>query len=230
MIQESVREMTAEERALLEPALRPTPAGDRAPSRRAIAWAAIGLAVFAVALAVLLVVRPGGMEPYALLLVGATIASAVRLRFAAVAHGRARTQRAWVDAYAANNAREIARILEDGRVTVRRVRAVAVVELESMEDEGTGYLYDLGDGRTLFLKGQDYEPFDEDAPWPATEFEIVRAAHNGRFVELVARGRALRPLRVVGRGELDPQAAWDEREEVLEMGLDDALKTVLRAR
>jgi hypothetical protein len=39
---------------------------------------------------------------------------------------------------------------------------VAVVELEPMEDEGAGYLFDLSDGHVLFLKGQGYEPTEDD--------------------------------------------------------------------
>jgi hypothetical protein len=137
--------------------------------------------------------------------------------------------REYADAYLAKRQRELARVLEDGRVTVKRVPAVAVVELEPMEDEGSGYLFDLGDGRVLFLKGQEYMPTgDDDPPWPNTEFEIVRATLDNTFIDLHCHGDALPPLRVIPGDDCDPESAWHEREEVLDITLDEAVKTVLR--
>jgi hypothetical protein len=119
-------------------------------------------------------------------------------------------------------------MLQDGRVVVKRVHAVAVVEIEPLEDEGTGYVFDLGDGRGLFLKGDDYFPADEDAVWPSTEFEIVRAAADGRVLDVHCHGAALPPLRVIPGDDVDPQKGWDAREEVLHMSVDEAVRTVLR--
>ncbi|HUR06336.1 MAG TPA: hypothetical protein VM347_27565, partial [Nonomuraea sp.] len=84
-----------------------------------------------------------------------------------------------------------------------------------------------GDGRVLFLKGQDYRPTEEDDRWPNTDFELVRTVAEGRFMSLICHGSTLPPLRVVPGDDVDPQKGWDEREEVLEMSMDEAVRTVL---
>ncbi|HEV7591346.1 MAG TPA: hypothetical protein VGO40_24750, partial [Longimicrobium sp.] len=101
---------------------------------------------------------------------GLAIAAAVGVlmlgyRFAAEARKKARgdargdaQNREFIDAHQSRNSAALTRALEDGRVTVKRVSAVAVIEIEPLEDEGTGYVFDLGDGRVLFLKGQEYVP------------------------------------------------------------------------
>jgi hypothetical protein len=57
--------------------------------------------------------------------------------------------------------------------------------------------------------------------------EIVRAATDGTMFGLQCHGTPLRPLRVVPRDTVDPQKGWDEREEVLPMSVDEAVRTVL---
>lgn len=121
-------------------------------------------------------------------------------------------------------------VLEDGRVIVKRVHATAVVEIEELEDEGPGYLFDIGGGEVLFLKGLDYGPYDDETPWPNTDFEIVRGLVDGEFVAMAYHGKALPPARVVRHHEVDAEAVWDEREEVLRMSLDQAVKRILRSR
>ena len=157
----------------------------------------------------------------------------VGYRLAAEARRKARWQapnRSFADAHHRRNAAELARALEDGRVAVKRVSAVAVIEIEPLEDEGTGYVFDLGDGRVLFLKGQEYVPTPDGDPWPNTDFELVRTVVHGRFMDLICHGTALPPLRVVRRDDVDPQKGWAAREEVLRMNLDEAVRTVLRER
>lgn len=222
--------MSAEERAWLQGSMQlPAPYDVPRPLFGPEAWgAAIGV-LFALAM--------GAAKSRA----GVIIALAAGALFggwhvvaAAVDNRRRRTvhaaNRAAREAYAAQLERERALVLQDGRVTVRRVRATAVVEIEAVEDEGTGYVFDVGGGRVLFIKGPDFYPWDEDEPWPNTEFEIIRAATDGRIMGMHCHGTALPPLRVVPRDDLDPQKAWDEREEVLEMSVDDAVRTVLRDR
>jgi hypothetical protein len=225
MIEDSIREMTAEERSGLERALRPRerPAGTRQYPRASLRQPALELALcMAAGLVVTAVKGPG---PAVLFGVG-TLICLYRLGAAYRRYVPVRERNTEFFArYDAERARAIARALEDGRVTVRRVRAVAVIEIEPVEDEGTGYLFDLGDGRVLFFKQYFYP--GEDAPWPSTEFEIVRRAVDGEFVDVYRHGTALPPVRVIRHDELDPEAAWDEREEVLEMGLDEAVGTVV---
>jgi hypothetical protein len=226
MIEDTVREMTAEERSELERALRPRerPAGTRPSPRSSLSQPALELALCVAAGLVVTAVK--GPGPAVLFGVG-TLICLYRLGAAYRRYVPFREQNTEFFArYDAERARAIARALEDGRVTVRRVRAVAVVEIEPVEDEGTGYLFDLGDGRVLFFK-QYFFP-GEDAPWPSAEFEIVRRAADGELVDVYRQGAALPPVRVIRSDELDPEAAWDEREEVLEMGLDEAARTVLK--
>src|SRR3954451_22268844 len=229
MIEDTVREMTAEERASLERALRPqrAPAGTRPYPRPSLHQPALELALCVAAGLVVTAVK--GPGPAVLFGVG-TLVCLYRLGAAYRRYVRFRTLHTdFFARYDAERARQLTRALEDGRVTVRRIRAVAVVEIEPVEDEGIGYLFDLGDRPVLFLK-DDFFFFrdDEDTPWPNTEFEIVRRASDGELVDIYRHGTALPPVRILRHDELDAEAAWDHREKVLEMGLDEAVRTVVK--
>lgn len=221
MTEEFVREMNAEERASLQRALEPQPnvRAQRADSRETWGLAAVWILTLA-AIAATGRANVGGLAAGAI--VGAVMVGR-RLVRAPVAMA---SNREFVERHTAQRAREIARILEDGRVTVRRVRAVAVVEIEPLEDEGTGYVFDLGDGRVLFIKGE-YFRGDGEAPWPNSDFEIVRTMADGEILGVHCHGTALPPLRVVPSEDVDPERGWDEREEVLHMSVDEAVRTVL---
>jgi hypothetical protein len=185
----------------------------------------VSVVVFVLALVAIALAGGRNVGGFALVIAAGVIYGGYRL----VSAGRSRARREqFIERYTAQRSGEVARVLQDGRVTVKRVHAVAVVQIEPIEDEGTGYLFDLGDGRVLFLKGQDYDVAGDDAPWPNTEFEIVRAVTDGTMLDLRCHGTALPPLRVISRDEVDPRKAWDEREAVLEMSLDDAVRIVLR--
>jgi hypothetical protein len=223
MIQEAVRALSADERAWLQSAMRPQPTGTWQSDESRETW---GLA--AVWILTLVVVawfgrmNIGGIV--AAVLVGAIL---VGRRLVAARVRKARRGK-FNQEHTARRSREIALVLQDGRVTVRRVCAVAVVEIEPLEDEGTGYVFDLGDGRVLFFKGDACLPTDAEAPWPSTEFEIVRTAADGELLDVYCHGTALPPLRVVPSGDVDPERGWDEREEVLHMSMDEAVRTILR--
>ena len=228
MIQEYVREMNAEERAWLQGGLQPEPAHRRRSMLRSIepeAWG--GVVVWALTIGVVALAggaNIGGLA--AAVIVGVFVVG--RPLLAAVREEALRRKNA--QAHMERRHGELARMLEDGRVVVKRVQAVAVVEIEPIEDEGYGYVFDLGDGRVLFLKGQDYPgtDMDEEMPWPNTEFEIVRTAVHSTMLDLTCHGRALPPLRVIPGDDVDPQKGWEEREEVLQMSVDEAVRSVLR--
>lgn len=223
MIEEHVRPMSAAERAELESAMQPWPRRHRQPLLASETRGLVLVAVLTLALIALAGGNKGGLA-----IAGAAVVLVVGYQMVAAAVRNAR-RRKHGDDYLARRHRQLARILDDGRVTVKWVRPVAVVELEPMEDEGSGYLFDLGDGRVLFLKGPDYRPLDDgESPWPNTDFEIVRAALDNSFIDLQCHGNPLPPLRMIPRDACDRQAVWDEREEVLDMTLDEAVKTVLR--
>jgi hypothetical protein len=223
VIQEFVREMNAEERASLQSAMRSHPAAVWHSDSSRETW---GLAAVWI-LTLVVIVGTGGTHTGGFVVAAVAGALFIGYRLAADAASRAR-RREFREAHTARMSSELSRALEDGRVMVKRVRAVAVVEIEPLEDEGTGYVFDLGDGRVLFLKGDDYFPAEEGAPWPNTDFEIVRTAGGGTILDVHCHGTALPPLRIIPRDEVDPAKGWDEREEVLEMSVDDAVRTVLR--
>ena len=229
MIEELVREMSPEERAWLQSGIEPSPVPR--PQRSDYAretW--VFAAVWILTLVVIALFGGGNVGG----LVIAAAAGVVVLGYRLVAEARRKApgnarNRDFVDAHQTRNAAELARALDDGRVTVKRVRAVAVIQIEPLEDEGTGYVFDLGDGRVLFLKGQEYVPEEDGDPWPNTDFELVRTVVHDRLMSLVCHGAALPPLRVVPSDEVDPQKGWDEREEVLRMSMDEAVRTILHA-
>lgn len=224
MIQESVRELTAEERAELRRALLPQPVPRPQPLIPAESWIGILVAVLTLAAIALFGGSRGGLA-----VAGAAVAlvGGYHLVTTALRNSRERKLRDRnAISQTARRHREATAILEHGLVTVKRVRATAVVELQPMEDEGPGYLFELDPGRVLFLKGVDYQPLEEDAPWPSTDFEIVRAARGGEFIHLYVHGAALPPLRILRGDECDPEEAWEEREVVLQMSLDEAVTRV----
>jgi hypothetical protein len=231
MIEEFVREMTAEERAWLRRGTEPSPAPRTMPSDNSReTW---GFAVVWILTLVAIALFGGGNVGG---FVAATVVGVLMLGYRLAADARRKTRvkarnQKFIDAHTARNSAELTRALADGRVTVKRVSAVAVIVIEPLEDEGTGYVFDLGDGRVLFLKGQEYVPTeDDDESWPNTDFELVRTVVHGRFMSLVCHGTALPPLRVVPSDEVDPQKGWSEREELLEMSMDEAVRTILPDR
>lgn len=229
MIQESVRKMTADERESIRSAMRPRPARGRQSMLRSIeteTWITAGVGLLTGV--VIAVVGAKSLAGVVIALTAGAVIGGYPLMTAAVRESR---RLKFADTYDARRHRELAALLEDGRVTVKRVRAVAVVQIDPIEDEGYGYVYDLGDGRVLFLKGQDYpSPDDEDGPWPNTEFEIVRAATDGTMLDIHCHGTLLPPLRIVPGDDVDPRKSWDEREEVLHMSMDEVVQSVVRER
>lgn len=122
---------------------------------------------------------------------------------------------------------EIQRALEDGFVTVKRVAAQAVIEIVEYEDEGGGYIFDLGDNQVLFLKGQHYFPVIEDMVWPNSDFEIVRTQIGARWVGIFCHGEKLLPVRRIETSDLNHEIAWEEHEEVANTDLDSFVSRLL---
>ncbi|HEX8393948.1 MAG TPA: hypothetical protein VF665_16515 [Longimicrobium sp.] len=219
MIQETIRQITAEERDAMPVPLPPRCIAPRSPGFREEAWM---LGVGALVLAGIVVIQGVPRGAHAAGLFSASMVPVVLFVRAYVRDLRFRRAHPPVLVPATPPPPGVR---EDGRVVVKRVTACAVVEIEEVEDEGRGWLYDLGDGRVLFLKGLDYSPLDDDTPWPNTEFEIVRGLVDREFVAMAYHGRALAPLRVIRRDEYDVQAMWDEREEVIEGTLEEVIRT-----
>lgn len=106
--------------------------------------------------------------------------------------------------------------LADGLVEVKRVTANEVIELEEWEDEGAGYIFGLGDGRSLFLKGQRYEPCGDSSVWPNTEFELVRTLKHRLWVGLFCHGEPLPPSQSVPLGQLPSDVVWADEERIFD--------------
>jgi hypothetical protein len=110
---------------------------------------------------------------------------------------------------------EIREALKDGRVRVRAFEATAVIEIDQWDDEGGGYLFQVGPDEVLVLRGQIYEWAEEGAAWPNSAFELVRTVHANRWVGIFCSGEALRPLRSVPPKEGEEGVAPADREEVV---------------
>ena len=119
------------------------------------------------------------------------------------------------------------RSLERGEVRARRVVASSVIEIEEFEDEGSGYIFAIGGGRSLLLKGQQYSPIEESMPWPASEFELVRSADGDVWIGLFSKGALLEPMKTVPMEQCTPDFVWSEREDVLEDEPPAVLRGVL---
>jgi hypothetical protein len=225
MIQESVREMNAEERAWLQRAMQPQSYEVRQVDTAEM-WGPVVVVVLTFVVLALAGASWGGLAvaATAFAIVGSYKLVAARRRAARENAIRQKN----LEAHAARRHAKLAGALEDGRVTVKRVHAVAVVEIEPIEDEGTGYVFDLGDSHVLFIKGSDYFPEDEEASWPNTDFEIVRTVAAGQLLDVYCHGTELPPLRVIPGKDVDPGKGWDEREEVLEISLEEAVRSILR--
>jgi hypothetical protein len=116
--------------------------------------------------------------------------------------------------------------LQDGSASVLTVTAAQVVVIEQSEDEGSAYIFDLGDGTCLFLRGgDDYEP--DGAPWPARRFEIVRTA-SGWYLGVFGAEEALEPVRTIPMSEM-PESFWFSEHPASETVIPGSPEDVLRS-
>lgn len=88
--------------------------------------------------------------------------------------------------------------LRDGRAEVLNVEPVDVIRVEQFEDEGVGFLVDLGNGRALFLQGQHLEPMEKKRRFPCQAFTVVRSAHSKEFLSLNCTGAHLPSSQTIG--------------------------------
>jgi hypothetical protein len=117
--------------------------------------------------------------------------------------------------------------LEHGGASVCSVTSNRVLVIEESEDEGSAYIYDLGDGTSLYLRGQDYQPEDGRAPWPARRFEIVRTGTDNRLVGIFGSDEALKPFQVIPMAEM-PESFWFADEPQTETVLEGRPEDIVR--
>jgi hypothetical protein len=89
--------------------------------------------------------------------------------------------------------------LQDDRGRVFRVQSNRVVEFEEIEDEGACFAFDIGDGRVLFVLGQEFYADDE---FPNTDFSLVTVLGPGNVItdEIFTKsGTKLEPERRIAR-------------------------------
>ena len=111
--------------------------------------------------------------------------------------------------------------LENGRVSIKKVKSNRVIEIEEYEDEGAGYIFDIGNGKILFLKGQRFFPADESMEWPNSEFEIVRTVHGNLWIGIFCYGKGLEPAQVIPTSKCKQDIVWADREDLLNGNVDD---------
>jgi hypothetical protein len=119
--------------------------------------------------------------------------------------------------------------LAEGKVHSKQVITSEVIEIVEFEDEGSAYIFDIGNGQSLLLKGQRYVPVHDAMPWPAAEFEIVRSADGELRIGLFSTGKTLMPLRSLAMADCPDDFVWSEREDVLPGNLQAVLQSLLKA-
>ncbi|HBC64385.1 MAG TPA: hypothetical protein DC058_24620 [Planctomycetaceae bacterium] len=128
--------------------------------------------------------------------------------------------------FAMNNASAIRAAIDNGLACVCRVRSDSVVVVQEDEDGGSAYIFDLGDGSSLYLRGQEYFPDLESSPWPARQFEIVRTQVDRLLVGVFAGSEPAADIREVRMSEM-PESFWFADEPESESILPGAPTEVL---
>jgi hypothetical protein len=82
--------------------------------------------------------------------------------------GQHRASRGYVRHFLHEDVPAIRRTLDHGKVGVKHVVATSVMELTEYEDEGSVWLFDIGEGRALLCPEMWF--FDEDESWPNSDF------------------------------------------------------------
>lgn len=229
MYNELTRSMNQQERALLSELAAKTapPAKLSETVKWVLAWT--GGIVLCALVAILLVSL--GMHPIILGIIGGPLAIAATICLYVIIlliDGH----RQWLRnhrSFLRHELPEIHKALENGNVFVKRVSATAVIEIVEFDDEGAGYLYDVGDGKILFLKGQRFYPVNDDMPWPNAGFDIVRSLHGDMWVGIFCWGNELAPIRTLEASECLDDIAWDDREELLDGDIDSFAKSIMKA-
>ena len=123
----------------------------------------------------------------------------------------------------------VRRVLQEGRCQSRDVTASEVYEIEEFEDEGPGYIFALGEGKSLLLKGQKYAPEEDKMPWPAGTFSLVRSTDGGLWIGLFSSARCCCRRRRFQMQECKEEFVWSEREDVLDGQPDQVLKGITKS-
>ncbi len=132
--------------------------------------------------------------------------------------------------------RKLREALDENRVEVTRYQAHGAI---SLVDEHPGWIFDLGGGQLLYLRGIDAYPDNakgEDG-WPCSRFETAWIPGAGIWLGTEALGPGLSSVPLVDPSELDPEvssgletpaAGSDAVQRVLTGRLEDLLPASLQ--
>ena len=228
MIKEAVRSLRDPERRCLQERLKAQcPVTGRDTAKWAFIWAG-GLVMLGLSAAGLIAFRPnpvlGGIVGGILFVAGIICLYAL----IAVLSGFFHWRRVYRDV-AKNTAPLIRRALEEDRCLSRDVTASEVYEIEEFEDEGPGYIFAIGDGKSLVLKGQKYAPEEDQMPWPARAFSLVRSPDKSLWIGLFSSGAEMPPARTIKMEECLDEFVWSEREDVLDGQPEDVFRGIMKS-
>ncbi len=116
--------------------------------------------------------------------------------------------------------------LQEGKVLSQDVTATAVIEIVECEDEGSAYIFAIEDNRSLLLKGQRFVPAQENMPWPAAAFSIVRSRDGKLWIGVFSAGRELDPTQSLSMECCTEEFCWSESEDLVEGRPEDVLRRV----
>ena len=228
MISETQRQMTAEERAMLQTWIISTPKPEGF-ARSVLVGS--GLLVAALLLVVAFVFLLTLRVNLVLLVIAAVIMFFVGFgcvfiggNMISSTFGLMRIRRNLIKT---QNPR-IAEALLDGKVRVLSVEADSVVHLEEFEDEGSAFLFSVEPTRTLILKGQDIYPVEQSMPWPAQRFEIIRTVLHDIKVGVVSSGTELVPKFTRPLYDCNEDFIWSEKQEIIDKPVDQVLRSLLK--
>ena len=228
MLKTGTRQIARQERNILEAAV-----GDGAPTVTGfgtVKWVLVwtgGLCLLGLPTYGLVSLSPGPIV--GTLLAAPLVMAAILCLYAIIAliSGHFHLSRVGRD-FQRNDVPEIRKALADGTVRAISVEAAAVVTIEECEDEGAGFVFDVGDGKLLFVKGQQYWPAEEGMAWPNSSFEIVRTVVGNRWVGIFCHGAPLEPVEVLQTAECREDLVWAECEETVEASLGDFTRSIRR--
>lgn len=92
-----------------------------------------------------------------------------------------------------------AAILKENAVLVTEVRSSAAAVLEAEGDEGDLFIFDIGDGRLLWMHGQDVRPTAGNRSWPNDHFEIIRSTDGVIDIALRSLGKKIKTVASLSR-------------------------------
>ena len=127
---------------------------------------------------------------------------------------------------------QLLKAIEADSAIVREFKATRCIKLVPFEDEGAGFIYDIGDGSLVFLKGQAYEHDEEDQsnPWPNDHFSIVHTGCRKFLIDIELHGKCLEPIEEFDLGDCLDDIIWSVREDVLAGDLFEFTRSLLDAK